>query len=81
MPETDWEQPHPTDLVHDLREALGWEVVALPYPPKQVWEEALVEVRRLVRLAAVLTDYHVMGRGFHADTPYFIAEKTDEATT
>jgi hypothetical protein len=39
--------PDPRDLVHELREALGWPVVALPISPKQAWEEALAAVRRL----------------------------------
>lgn len=37
------------DLVHQLRDALGWPVVALPISPKQAWEEALLQVRSLRR--------------------------------
>jgi hypothetical protein len=39
--------PDPRDLVGELRVALGWPDVALPYSAKQAWEECLTEVRRL----------------------------------
>lgn len=42
--------PDPRDLVRALRVALGWGDVALPYSPKQAWEECLAEVERLVRM-------------------------------
>jgi hypothetical protein len=42
--------PDPRDLVRQLRVALGWADVALPYSPKQAWEECIAEVQRLVRM-------------------------------
>lgn len=46
----DWNaeyEPDPRDLVRELREALGMFAGALPYSPKQAWEEAIAEVRRI----------------------------------
>jgi len=42
-------EPDPRDLVRDLRLALGWADVALPYSPKQAWEECLERVRGLAQ--------------------------------
>lgn len=39
--------PDPRDLVRELRAALGLFAGALPYSPKQAWEEAIEVVRRL----------------------------------
>lgn len=47
-------QPDPIDLVHQLREALGWPVVAMAVSPKEAWEQALWGVRRLRRRIALL---------------------------
>lgn len=46
----DWNaeyEPDPRDLVRELREALGMFAGALPYSPKQAWEEAIADVRRI----------------------------------
>lgn len=42
------EQPQPIDLIRELRTALGLFDGAMPVSPKQAWEEALAEVRKLV---------------------------------
>jgi hypothetical protein len=39
--------PDPIDLVRQLREALGLFAGAMPITPKQAWEEAITEVKRL----------------------------------
>lgn len=49
-------EPDPIDLVHELREALGWPVVALPISPQQAWEQALAEVRRLRHSDGTIAD-------------------------
>lgn len=40
-------QPHPQDLIADLREALGLFAGAMPVTPQEAWEEAINEVHRL----------------------------------
>lgn len=39
--------PEPIDLVRELREALGMFAGAMPITPKEAWEEAMTEVRKL----------------------------------
>lgn len=50
----DW--PDGMELVLQLREAAGLFSGAMPISPKQAWEEALAEVRRLRGAFAGLTD-------------------------
>ena len=40
-------QPHLIDLVQELRRELGLFDGAMPIAPKEAWEQALAEVRRL----------------------------------
>lgn len=43
-------EPTPIDLVHQLREALGWPVVAMPCSPEEAWAQAVRQVRILREL-------------------------------
>ena len=45
-------EPLPIDLARELREALGMFAGAMPCSPKQAWDEAIVEVRRLASAPA-----------------------------
>ncbi len=40
-------EPSPIDLVHQIREALGWPVVALPVTPQKAFEDCLWQIRFL----------------------------------
>jgi hypothetical protein len=40
-------QPHPIDLVQELRRTVGLFDGAMPITPKKAWEEAIEEVWRL----------------------------------
>lgn len=40
-------QPSPIDLIHAIRDALGWPVVAMPITPKQAFEDCLWQIRFL----------------------------------